>query len=357
MSTEHTISLVETNVQEIRGQFAEDLRQTALAPTPKAVDALRIAYLGKKGKLATLMAALRDVSPEDRPRLGKVINDLRNELETGMDSLKQAAQDHHLASKLQRDTIDISLPVASRRTLGSLHPVTLMKRLLHKEFRRLGFTLVDGPEIDLDFYNFSALNFKEEHPARDMQDTFFLKESKTHVLRTHTSNIQIHAMLDHRPPLRVFAMGRTYRCDSDLTHTPMFHQIEAFVVDQNISMGDMKGIIDKFLKAVYGDFLATRLRPSFFPFVEPGGEVDMQCVACRGKGCRICKDSGWLEIGGLGMIHPNVFEAVGYDSEKYTGFAFGFGIDRMAMLKFGLGDLRLLFEGIHEFLTQFPCDL
>ena len=356
MTTQHTISLVETSAQEIREQFAGDLKQVSTAPSPKAVDALRVAYLGKKGKLTTLMTALRDVPPEDRPRLGKVINDLRNELETGVEGLKQAAQDFLLNEKLARDGIDISLPVAAARSQGSLHPVTLMKRLLHKEFRRLGFSLVDGPEVDLDFYNFSSLNFKEEHPARDMQDTFFLKDFKGHVLRTHTSNIQIHAMLDHRPPLRVFAMGRTYRCDSDLTHTPMFHQIEAFVVDQNISMGDMKGVIDKFLKAVYGDDLSTRLRPSFFPFVEPGGEVDMQCVACRGKGCRICKDSGWLEIGGLGMIHPNVFEAVGYDSEKYTGFAFGFGIDRMAMLKYGLGDLRLLFEGNHEFLTQFPCD-
>ena len=356
MTTQQTISLVEKSAQEIREQFVNDLKLTKADPTPKAVDALRVGYLGKKGKLSTLMAALRDSSADDRPRLGKIINELRNDLEEGINGLKNAAEEHLLAEKLSRDSIDISLPVAATRTQGSLHPVTLMKRLLHKEFRRLGFTLMDGPEVDLDFYNFSALNFKDEHPARDMQDTFFLKGPRTHVLRTHTSNIQIHAMLDHRPPLRAFAMGRTYRCDSDLTHTPMFHQIEAFVVDQNISMGDMKGIIDKFLKAVYGDDLSTRLRPSFFPFVEPGGEVDMQCVACRGKGCRICKDSGWLEIGGLGMIHPNVFEAVGYDSEKYTGFAFGFGIDRMAMLKYGLSDLRLLFEGNHEFLSQFPCD-
>jgi phenylalanyl-tRNA synthetase alpha chain len=190
-----------------------------------------------------------------------------------------------------------------------------------------------------------------------MQDTFFIEGKEQTILRTHTSNIQIHAMLNLKPPMRVVAPGRTFRCDSDPTHTPMFHQIEGFVVDQNISMADMKGIIDTFLRAIYGSHLATRLRPSFFPFVEPGGEVDLQCVRCSGAGCRLCKQTGWLEIGGLGMIHPNVFEAVDLNSENYTGFAFGFGIDRMAMLKFGLDDLRTLFEGNRQFLSQFPIHL
>jgi phenylalanyl-tRNA synthetase alpha chain len=213
--------------------------------------------------------------------------------------------------------------------------------------------VADGPEIDLDFYNFGALNFQDDHPARDMQDTFFVQSDEKLVLRTHTSNIQIHTMLKNQPPMRVVAPGRVYRCDSDLTHTPMFHQIEGLVVDLNISMADMKGVVDRFLKATFGHDLETRLRPSFFPFVEPGAEIDLACVACKGSGCRICSMTGWLEIGGLGMVHPNVFEAVGIDSERYTGFAFGFGIDRIAMLKYGLGDLRQLFEGNKPFLGQF----
>jgi phenylalanyl-tRNA synthetase alpha chain len=229
-----------------------------------------------------------------------------------------------------------------------------MRQSLIDQFHHMGFTIVEGPEADLDFYNFSSLNFQDDHPARDMQDTFFVGDHDKTVLRTHTSNVQIHTMLQNSPPLRVASLGRTYRCDSDLTHTPMFHQIEGVVVDRNISMGDLKGVVDTFLKGIYGSDLSTRLRPSYFPFVEPGGEVDLQCVACRGKGCRICSDTGWLEIGGLGMIHPNVFEAVGYDSEIYTGFAFGFGIDRMAMLKYGISDLRTLFDANRSFQKQFP---
>ncbi len=341
-------------IEDIRQTFASDIAQLGGQLQPRAVEDLKVKFLGRKGLVTELMEALKSMPKEDKPGAGKVINELRQGLEKELEALKIKAEEGALDQHLNQHRLDVSLPVQVRRGQGSLHPVTLMRRILLTEFRRLGFTVYDGPEVDLDFYNFSALNFKDDHPARDMQDTFFIADRAKTILRTHTSNIQIHAMLHEKPPLRIVAPGRTYRCDSDLTHTPMFHQIEGFVVDRGIDMGDMKGVIDRFLKAVFGEDLETRLRPSFFPFVEPGAEFDLQCVACRGKGCRICKQTGWLEIGGLGMIHPNVFEAVGYSSEEYTGFAFGFGIDRMAMLRYKLSDLRQLFEGQQDFLGQFP---
>ncbi len=338
--------------QEIQSAFAGDAAAEDLSP--RAVEELKIKYLGKKGLLAALMETLKNLSKEERPAAGKLINELRQSLEAGLEARRLEAEARLLDASLKEHKLDVSLPVDVTSASGSLHPVTLMRRILLTEFRKLGFTVYDGPEIDLDFYNFGALNFKEDHPARDMQDTFFIAGREQTVLRTHTSNIQIHAMLGEKPPLRIIAPGRTYRCDSDLTHTPMFHQIEGFIVDEGIDMGDMKGVIDHLCKSIFGSDLSTRLRPSFFPFVEPGAEFDLQCVSCRGKGCRICKQSGWLELGGMGMIHPNVFEELGYDSEKYTGFAFGFGIDRIAMLRFQLSDLRQLFEGNQQFLGQFP---
>ena len=321
---------------------------------PRAVEELKVKYLGRKGLVTALMEALKDLTKEEKPQAGKIINELRKSIDERLEKLRSQADDAALDQILHTQKLDISLPVAASEERGSLHPVTLMRRVILRAFRNLGFTVYDGPEIDLDFYNFGALNFKDDHPARDMQDTFFISDRVQTILRTHTSNIQVHAMLHEKPPLRIVAPGRTYRCDSDITHTPMFHQIEGFVVDQNIDMGDMIGVIDQLLKAVFGQECATRLRPSFFPFVEPGAEFDVSCVNCQGKGCRICKNTGWLEIGGLGMIHPNVFEAVGYDSEIFSGFAFGFGIDRIAMLRYGLTDLRQLFEGNQQFLGQFP---
>ena len=356
--SEQTASQLQECVQridEIRRQFTTDvaeLRTQSL--TPRSVEDVKVKFLGRKGLLTALMETLKGLSKDDKPAAGKIINVLRQELETQLEGLRHEAEEQALDLSLAANRIDVTLPAARTVGKGSLHPVTLMRRILLTEFRKLGFTVYDGPEVDLDFYNFSALNFKDDHPARDMQDTFFIGERAKTILRTHTSNIQIHAMMHEKPPLRIVAPGRTYRCDSDLTHTPMFHQIEGFVVDEGIDMGDMKGIIDRFLKALYGDDLSTRLRPSFFPFVEPGAAFALQCMSCRGKGCRICKHTGWLEIGGLGMIHPNVFEAVGYDSERYTGFAFGFGIDRIAMLRYKLSDLRQLFEGNQQFLGQFP---
>lgn len=340
------------SAEAIAEEFSVARSKVKANPSVNSVNELRVHFLGRKGKITSLLEGLRNVAKEDRPEAGKIVNTLRQEIEGAIETLQHEAKSASLQARLNATPVDVTLPVGERK--GSLHPVTLMRQQLLREFHHLGFTVVDGPEIDLDFYNFEALNFPLHHPARDMQDTFFIKGWDGHILRTHTSNIQVHAMLSEKPPMRIVAPGRVFRCDSDITHTPMFHQIEGFVVDEDISFAHLKGTIDRFLKAIYGQDLKTRFRPSFFPFVEPGAEIDLQCTACRGAGCRICKMTGWLEIGGSGMIHPNVFEAVGIDSERYTGFAFGFGIDRMAMLKYGLSDLRQLFEGQRAFLGQFP---
>jgi phenylalanyl-tRNA synthetase alpha chain len=347
----HTLS---EQADHLKSEFEQTLASVKDSPSPDAVEQLRLEFLGRKGKISALMEGLRNCTKEERPLAGKAINVLKQSVESTIDSLKESASQWSIKQKLGAQALDVSLPVGSQATQGSLHPVTLMRQVLQKEFRRLGFTIYDGPEIDLQFYNFNGLNIPDHHPARDMQDTFYVEGNEELVLRTHTSNIQIHAMLNEKPPLRIVALGRVFRCDSDPTHTPMFHQIEGFVVDKDITFAHLKGVMDSFLKAVFGSDLKTRFRPSYFPFVEPGAEMDLQCTICRGKGCRVCKQTGWLELGGCGMIHPNVFENVEYDSEAYTGFAFGFGIDRMAMLKYGLTDLRQLFEGHSEFLGQFP---
>ena len=338
----------------LESEFDRELGIAKAARSAEAVEALRLAYVGRKGKVTALLEGLRDCPKEDRPAAGKAVNVLKQRVEGAINELKNEAQGWAIGESLATSPLDISLPVGGLGPLGSLHPVTIMRRDLLREFRRMGFTVVDGPEVDYDFYNFKSLNFPDDHPARDMQDTFYVKEQKDLLLRTHTSNIQVHCMLNDKPPLRVVAPGRVFRCDSDPTHTPMFHQIEAFVVDKNINFAHMKGVIDSFMKAIFGSSMKTRLRPSFFPFTEPSAEMDLMCVHCSGKGCRLCKQTGWLEVGGCGMIHPNVFEAVDYDSEIYSGFAFGFGIDRLAMLKYKLSDLRQLFEGNYPFLGQFP---
>ncbi len=340
--------------QELEKQYKQKSAEVTSSLSRKSVEDLRIEWLGRKGKVTKLFDELKSASKEEKPVAGKALNILRKTIEKNIAELKQKAEDLALQQKLNADPIDIHLPTSDDNVRGSLHPVTLMRRTLLKVFRAHGFTVYDGPEIDYDYYNFSALNFPDNHPAREMQDTFFVKNQDKLLLRTHTSNIQIHAMLAEKPPLRVVAPGRVFRCDNDPTHTPMFHQIEGFVVDKDINFANLKGMIDSFLKAAFGDDLETRFRPSFFPFVEPGAEVDMQCTFCRGKGCRVCSHTGWLEIGGCGMIHPNVFEFVQYDSEDYTGFAFGFGIDRMAMLAYDIPDLRQMFEGDSEFQMQFP---
>lgn len=342
-------------VQAVASAFERDAATVRAAPSPASVESLRLTYLGRKGQVTGLMEGMRTCSKEERPAYGKAVNELKTGVERALETLKEASLLWAVEERLAAAPLDITLPVAAPHALGSLHPVTLMRRELLLEFRRLGFAVYDGPEIDTEEHNFNALNMPAHHPARDMQDTFYMSQGDSLVLRTHTSNIQIHAMLNERPPLRIVAPGRVFRVDSDPTHTPMFHQIEAFVVDRGITFAHMKGVIDSFIKAIFGKNVKTRFRPSYFPFVEPGAELDVQCVQCSGKGCRLCKNTGWLEIGGAGMIHPNVFEAVEYDSDIYTGFAFGFGIDRMAMLKYRVPDLRQLFEGHHAYLGQFPA--
>lgn len=342
---------VELEIRSVEKAFKEQAVALGKNASPRDVEAFRVEYLGRKGKITGLMSLLKTASDKEKPLVGKMVNDLRAMAEREFSRLKIYAADQLIHEQVTGRKLDVSLPTPPDS--GALHPVSLMRKELTEIFHRMGFSVYEGPEIDLDFYNFSALNFPSHHPARDMQDTFFIDDTEPMVLRTHTSNIQIHAMLNEKPPLRVVAMGRTFRCDSDLTHTPMFHQIEGFVVDKNITIAHLAGVIDAFVKDIFGSEIRTRLRPSYFPFVEPGAEMDMQCVACSAKGCRICSQTGWLEIGGCGMIHPNVFEAVNYDSEEYTGFAFGFGIDRMAMLKYRLPDLRQLFDGSKRFLNQF----
>lgn len=344
---------INQSILSCRQDFEAALKAQSENPTAAGLQELKVAFLGKKGALSGLMASLRHVDKDDRPEVGKRINEVRQQVEAQLAELEAGVNAALLAEQLDGPALDVTLPVNDYNGSGSLHPVTLMKNRLIREFHRMGFTVYDGPEVEMDFYNFSALNFKDDHPARDEHDTFFVKGLDSTVLRTHTSNVQIHTMKSQQPPIRGVSLGRTYRCDSDVTHTPMFHQVEGIVIDKNISMADMKGVVDQFLKAIFGQNLATRLRPSYFPFVEPGGEVDLQCFACGGKGCRLCSHTGWIEIGGLGMIHPNVFEACELDSEIYSGFAFGFGIDRMAMLKYGINDLRVMFDGYHKFLAQF----
>jgi phenylalanyl-tRNA synthetase alpha chain len=340
--------------EKIQKEFEQDRITAIQSEKSEEIESLRVSYLGRKGKLTSLMEELRHVSKEERPAAGKSVNLLRQHIESSIEDLKNKARSWDLAAILNRPALDVTLPVSDNDKSGSLHPVSLMRQHLIKIFKTLGFTVVDGPEVDFEFFNFSALNIPEHHPARDMQDTFYVDGPDKLLLRTQTSNIQIHVMMNEKPPLRIIAPGRVFRCDSDMTHTPMFHQIEGFIVDENITFAHLKGTIDTFLKAIFGANLKTRLRPSFFPFVEPGAEFDVECGVCKGKGCRTCKDTGWIEIGGCGMIHPNVFESVGYDSSRYSGFAFGFGIDRMAMSRFALPDLRQLFEGDYEFLGHFP---
>lgn len=320
------------------------------ATTLKELQSLRVQVLGKKGSLTDVMKGMRDLSAEDRPVIGQLVNQLKDQFEEVFQLRQQQLEDAEISARLEREKIDVSLPGRHAFT-GSLHPVTLVTDEIVEIFSRLGFSVEEGPEIEKDFYNFEALNIPKDHPARDMQDTFYINDDL--VLRTHTSPVQIRTMVKQPPPVRVIAPGTVYRRDSDLTHSPMFHQIEGFLVDDKVTFGDLKGVLTHFLNEFFGEELKVRFRPSFFPFTEPSAEVDIACVICGGKGCRVCGGSGWLEILGCGMIDPAVFNAVEYDAEKYSGFAFGMGLERIAMLKYGVNDLRLFFENDVRFLKQF----
>ena len=316
-----------------------------------ALEALRVEYLGKKGKVTGLLKGLGKLDPEERPKAGAQINVVKQELQDLIGERKAGLEAAAVAEKLSSERIDVSL--AGRDAgAGGLHPVTRTIERMEDFFTSIGFEVVEGPEIEDDYHNFEALNFPPNHPARADHDTFYINEDT--VLRTHTSPVQVRVMESQEPPIRVVCPGRVYRCDSDLTHTPMFHQVEGLLIDEESSFADLKGIIEQFLHAFFeNDQLAVRFRPSYFPFTEPSAEADIQCVNCGGEGCRVCSHTGWLEVMGCGMVHPNVLKFSGIDTERYAGFAFGMGVERLAMLRYGVNDLRIFFENDLRFLEQF----
>jgi len=337
-------------LQELDKLVAEANQAIQQSQDLKVLEQLRIDYLGKKGVITAQLKQLGKLAADERPAVGEKINIAKQAVHAVLEQKKTSLKTIELAKKLASETIDVTLPGRGQHG-GSFHPVTQTIDRIVSLFASAGFEVAEGPEIEDDQHNFEALNIPANHPARAMHDTFYVDEST--VLRTHTSPVQIRVMENNEPPLHVIAPGRVYRCDSDLTHTPMFHQIEGFVVDKDVSFAHLKGLLDQFLSAFFEKELSLRFRPSYFPFTEPSAEVDIACVMCEGKGCRVCSHTGWLEIMGCGMIHPNVFNATGIDNEEYTGFAFGLGVERMAMLRYGVNDLRLFFENDSRFLHQF----
>ena len=316
----------------------------------QALDEIRVQYLGKKGLLTEELKQLGKLPAQTRREAGQIINRAKQAVQRQLDGRRSRLQAAELERRLAEEAIDITL-AGRGQSPGGLHPVTRTLMRIERLFAHLGYEVAEGPEIEDDYHNFEALNIPPHHPARAMHDTFYFDEHR--VLRTHTSPVQIRVMESRKPPLRIIAPGRVYRCDSDLTHTPMFHQVEGLLVDEAASFADLKGTLDEFLRNFFERDLGVRFRPSYFPFTEPSAEVDMQCVICGGDGCRVCGNSGWLEVLGCGMVHPSVFEHVGIDSEAYTGFAFGMGVERLAMLRYGVNDLRLFFENDLRFLEQF----
>jgi phenylalanyl-tRNA synthetase alpha chain len=338
-------------------QQLNDLRQTAIAELQDVSDMeklteIRVKYLGKKGSLTSLLKGLGGLSPEERPRIGQLVNEVRSALEEALTAKTDAIKEAALEKRLASEKIDVTLP-GRKAGIGHKHPVTLTMNRIKEIFMRMGFSIEEGPEIEQDYYNFEAMNLPKDHPARDMQDSFYITEE--FLLRTHTSPVQARTMQKTEPnkPIRIISPGKVFRRDYDATHSPMFHQVEGLVVDKNISFSDLKGTLEMFVHEMFGDNVGVRLRPSFFPFTEPSAEVDISCVMCQGKGCRVCSGTGWLEILGAGMVHPHVLEMSNYDPNKVSGFAFGMGVERIAMLVYGIDDLRLFYENDLRFLRQF----
>ena len=332
-------SLVTSGLDEI--QSAADLI---------ALDQIRVRLLGKKGLVTEQLKTLGTLSPEVRREAGARINEAKNALTTAIDARQAVLEAAAVAAQLAAGRIDVTLPGRGSHP-GSLHPVTRTRLRIEEIFRRAGFTIAEGPEVEDDFHNFEALNIPANHPARAMHDTFYFGDGR--LLRTHTSPVQVRAMLKNPPPLRVISPGRVYRCDSDQTHTPMFHQVEGLVIDENVSFANLKAILRRFVSEFFEKPLEIRLRPSYFPFTEPSAEVDCQCAFCEGRGCRVCKQTGWLEVLGCGMVHPKVLENCGIDAERYRGYAFGMGIERLTMLRYDVNDIRQYFENDQRFLAQF----
>ena len=337
-------------MQELTELVKQAEQAVAQAADLNDLDQARVQYLGKKGLLTDYLKQLGSLPPEERPKVGQAVNQAKQLLQGRIEARKAELEAARLEARLAAETLDVTLPGRGQRP-GGLHPVTRTLERIERLFAEIGFEVAEGPEIEDDFHNFEALNIPESHPARAMHDTFYF-DAHT-LLRTHTSPVQIRVMEQGEAPFRIIAPGRVYRCDSDLTHTPMFHQVEGLLVDENVSFADLKGTLDEFLRNFFEQDLKVRFRPSYFPFTEPSAEVDIECVHCRGKGCRVCKQSGWLEVLGCGMVHPQVFRNVGIDSERYTGYAFGLGVERLAMLRYGVHDLRMFFENDLRFLRQF----
>ena len=315
------------------------------------LEQLRVSYLGKKGEITAILKQMGSLSPEERPVVGELANKVRTQIEQLISEKTSALKNARRKARLEAETIDITLPAKAVKK-GGLHPLSIVQNDMIELFRSMGFDVVDGPEVETDFYNFQALNVPEDHPARDMQDTFYLGEGI--MLRTQTSATQIRTMMNMKPPIRMVCPGRVFRADEvDATHSPVFHQIEGLVVDKGITMCDLKGCLEQFAHVIYGDDTKVKFRPSFFPFTEPSVEVDVSCSECGGKGCRVCKGSGWIEILGAGMVHPNVLRSCGIDPDEYSGFAFGIGLDRLATTRYKISDIRLLFENDLRFLRQF----
>jgi phenylalanyl-tRNA synthetase alpha chain len=333
----------------------DGLKRNAEAELEKAqsrdeLSAIRTKYLGRKGLLTAVLRDLGKIPAEERPEIGKLSNEIKEYLSQKLDQRISVLDSEVKGNALKKDRIDVTLPGRKIKP-GRLHPISQISDEISRIFVGLGFSVVEGPEIEYDYYNFEALNMPKDHPARDMQDTFYVNDNI--VLRTHTSPVQIRIMEKQKPPVRIICPGKVYRCDSDTSHSPMFHQIEGLLVDKGITFGDLKGVLTSFARQVFGRNAVLRFRPSFFPFTEPSAEVDIRCVMCEGNGCRVCGQSGWLEILGSGMVDPEVFKVVGYDPEEFSGFAFGMGLERIAMLKFGISDIRLFFENDVRFLNQF----
>ena len=331
-------------LQEEAGKAVEN------APDLEALNAVRVQYLGRKGKITKLLARLPELPPEEKPRVGKLGNSVKQSLQEKIKAEEEKIKERELAARLEEAHIDVTLPGYGVPP-GSTHPVSQVLDDMVKIFSGMGFWVEEGPDVESDYNNFEALNIGKDHPARDMQDTFYLDEEV--VLRTHTSPVQIRTMQKYPPPVRIICPGRVYRCDSDLSHSPMFHQVEGLMVDRGISFGHLKGVLMSFLQEFFGKDVGVRFRPSYFPFTEPSAEADIECVMCKGEGCPVCKDTGWLEILGSGMVHPQVLKNVDYDPEEFTGFAFGFGVERMAMLRYKIDSIRTFFENDLRFLKQF----
>ena len=330
-------------IEEVKAQFLADFKTVKDA---KALEGLRIKYIGRKGSITELFKELGQLNPEERPQAGKAINELRNEFDKKFQEIKSG-----FGEKKDKDWIDLTLP-GRKLPVGRKHPLTQVLDEIKSIFSGLGFSVADGPEVETDYYNFEALNIPKLHPSRNMQDTLYISEDI--VLRTHTSPVQIRVMERTKPPVRIIAPGRVYRRDTpDASHSPFFHQVEGLCVDKGISFGDLKAVISTCAHQLFGKDIKVRFRPSFFPFTEPSMEYDFNCIICRGKGCKVCKQTGWVEISGAGMVDSNVFKAVGYDPEVYTGYAFGMGVDRITMMKYRIDDIRLFFENDMRFLSQF----